>query len=94
VIARSAASSMPAIGALQSTRDEAFQEGAPVDFGLRDRDRDAEHVVAAEGVDADGGRRGTVVGDGRCLFMSLIACSLRCGDSVQQIEGIPAAMLG
>ena len=41
-----------------------------MDFGLRDLDRDAEHVAAAEGVDADGRRRGTVVGDGRCLLMA------------------------
>jgi hypothetical protein len=58
VIARSAASSMPAIGALQSARDESFQEGAPVDFGLRDLDRDAEHDGAAQSSATGGGRVG------------------------------------
>jgi len=30
---------MPAIGAIQIRARRAFQEGAPVDFGLRDLDR-------------------------------------------------------
>ena len=51
------------LDAVQAARHKAFEEGAPVDLGLRHCDRDAEHATAAELVDADCGQNGAIVGD-------------------------------
>ena len=49
--------------AVQSTRDKAFKEGAPVHLGLRHLYRDAEYATAAKFVHANRGQHRAIVGD-------------------------------
>ena len=51
------------LDALQAARHQAFEEGAPVDLGLGERDGDAQHAALAGGLDADGGEHGAIVRD-------------------------------
>jgi hypothetical protein len=48
---------------LQAAGNQTFEEGAPVDFGLGERDADAQDAALARGFDADGGEHGAIVGD-------------------------------
>ena len=47
--------------ALQASGDEAFEEGPPMDFRLRERDRDTEDAAAAIVADADCSEYGAII---------------------------------